>query len=68
MRTNDVKAAIRRFIEDESGISAVEYGLLAAGIVVGLWTIIGGAGGIGSSLRSVFNSVKTDLSSAAPST
>lgn len=62
----NLKAVAKRFIADDSGISAVEYGLLAAGIVVGLWTIIGGTGGIGESLRSVFNSVKDDLASAAP--
>lgn len=63
-----LKSATKRFIADESGISAVEYGLLAAGIVVGLWVIVGGTGGIGESLRSVFTSVKSDLASATPST
>lgn len=66
MLTLNAKSAAKRFIADESGISAVEYGLLAAGIVVGLWVIVGGTGGIGDSLRSVFTSVKTDLSTAAP--
>lgn len=66
MFTLKLKSAAKRFIADESGISAVEYGLLAAGIVVGLWVIVGGTGGIGDSLRSVFTSVKTDLATAAP--
>ncbi|MBX3495165.1 MAG: Flp family type IVb pilin [Parvibaculum sp.] len=58
-------AFLRRFVEDESGISAVEYGLLAAGIAVGLWVFIGGEGGIGPSLQSVFSGVSEDLASAA---
>jgi pilus assembly protein Flp/PilA len=56
-------AACRQFIDDDSGLSAVEYGLLAAGIAVGLYTLISG---IGSSLQSIFTSVGTDLASAAP--
>ena len=59
-------AFLRRFMEDESGISAVEYGLLAAGIAIGLWTIIGGEGGIRESLAGIFGKVKTDLADAAP--
>ncbi|HMM15445.1 MAG TPA: Flp family type IVb pilin [Parvibaculum sp.] len=68
MFTSNLKSVAKQFFADESGISAVEYGLLAAGIVVGLWAIVGGTGGIGSSLKSVFTSVKTDLASAAPGT
>lgn len=49
------------FLEDESGLSAVEYGLLAAGIAVGLYTIIAG---IGTSLREIYTSVSTDLTQA----
>ncbi|MGB6087841.1 Flp family type IVb pilin [Parvibaculum sp.] len=65
MSVTVMKAFMRRFAKDESGISAVEYGLLAAGIAVGLWVLVGGDEGIGGSLRSVFTSVKTDLSSAS---
>jgi pilus assembly protein Flp/PilA len=53
---------LRDFIQDESGLSAVEYGLLAAGIAIGLWTLISS---IGTSLHTIFTSVKTDLSSAS---
>ncbi|MBX3445787.1 MAG: Flp family type IVb pilin [Parvibaculaceae bacterium] len=58
-------AFMRRFAKDESGISAVEYGLLAAGIAVGLWAFVGPEG-IGGSLQSVFGGVRDDLASAAP--
>lgn len=55
---------VKRFtslLKDESGLSAVEYGLLAAGIVVGLYAIISG---IGSSLRDIYTSVSNDLGQA----
>ncbi len=51
----------RQFLKDESGLSAVEYGLLAAGIVIGLWTLIHG---IGLSLQGIYTDVGTDLSAA----
>jgi pilus assembly protein Flp/PilA len=48
-------------LKDESGLSAVEYGLLAAGIVVGLYGIIAG---MGTSLRDIYTSVAADLGTA----
>lgn len=56
-------ALFRSFLKDESGLSAVEYGLLAAGIAVGLYTLIDDIGG---SLRSVYSSVGADLATATP--
>jgi pilus assembly protein Flp/PilA len=58
-------AVCRRFMADESGLSAVEYGLLAAGIAVGLYTIISGIGG---SLRDIFTSVGNDVALGVPTT
>ncbi|HEU4550016.1 MAG TPA: Flp family type IVb pilin [Rhizomicrobium sp.] len=49
------------FIGDESGLSAVEYGLLAAGIAIGLWTLISG---IGTDIHTIFENVKGDLDTA----
>lgn len=57
-----IKAFGERFAQDESGISAVEYGLLAAGIAVGLWVIINP---IGTDLQSIYTKVKDDLATAA---
>lgn len=59
---NKIKSMLRDFAADESGLSAVEYGLLAAGIAVGLWTVISD---IGSSLHSIYTKVQTDISGAA---
>lgn len=52
---------VRRFLKDESGLAAVEYGLLAAGIAVVLWTAVSG---IGSSLNTIFGNVQNDLGGA----
>ena len=62
MRTK-LKTLAQEFIADESGLSAVEYGLLAAGIAVGLWTIISQ---MRTDLRLIFTSMKTDIADAAP--
>ena len=48
----------KRFLKDEQGLSAVEYGLLAAGIAVGLYTLIAG---IGTSLHAIYTTVGADL-------
>ena len=59
---NTALKVLRRFLADDSGLSAVEYGLLAAGIAIGLWTLIQG---MGSSLHTIYTNVQGDLSTAA---
>ncbi|MDI1263506.1 MAG: Flp family type IVb pilin [bacterium] len=49
---------ISRFLEDESGATAIEYGLLAAGISL---AIISSVTGLGSRLASKFSSISTSL-------
>ena len=49
---------LKRFIRDESGATAIEYGLMAAGISV---AIIATVQGLGTKLNSTFNSVKSAL-------
>jgi len=49
---------IMRFIRDESGATAIEYGLIAAGIAV---AIIATVQALGSNLNSTFTSVSTAL-------
>ncbi len=46
------------FAEDESGATAIEYGLIAAGIAV---AIIGLVNTIGTQLNTAFQSVSTQL-------
>ena len=47
-----------RFVQDESGATAIEYGLIAAGISV---AIIAAVQGLGSKLNTTFNSVSSAL-------
>lgn len=61
---NTFTKTLRAFIRDESGLSAVEYGLLAAGIAVGLWSLISD---IGSSLRTIYTNVQGNIAGAAAS-
>ena len=49
---------INRFLIDESGATAIEYGLIAALISV---VIIGGVTAVGSALTTTFTSVATAL-------
>lgn len=51
-----------RFAQDESGATAIEYGLIAALISV---VIIVAVGALGTSLTSVFESVDTALQPVA---
>jgi pilus assembly protein Flp/PilA len=50
-----------RFVNDESGATAIEYGLIAAIVSVG---IILALGNVKTSLQSTFNSVSNSLNSA----
>jgi pilus assembly protein Flp/PilA len=45
-------------MNDESGATAIEYGLIAAGIAVAILVAVNS---VGSSLTTLFNTVATDL-------
>ncbi len=49
---------LMNFVKDESGATAIEYGLIAAGISVAIITVVKG---VGSSLNTTFTSVQTAL-------
>ncbi len=49
---------VRAFLSDESGATAIEYGLIAAGISV---VIIASVNAIGSTLNVKFNYISTAL-------
>jgi pilus assembly protein Flp/PilA len=46
------------FLRDKSGATAIEYGLIAAGIAVAIITVVGT---LGSGLNTTFTSVSTAL-------
>lgn len=49
---------VNRFIRDEEGVTAIEYGLLAALIAV---AIIAGAQLVGTNLNALFNTIAGHL-------
>jgi pilus assembly protein Flp/PilA len=49
---------VQRFARDESGATAIEYGLIAAGISVAIIAVVQG---LGSNLKATFSSVSTAL-------
>jgi len=49
---------LKRFLADESGATAIEYGLLAAGISLAIIAIVNGLGG---NLKTRFTSINTSL-------
>ena len=49
---------ISRFLNDESGATAIEYCLIAAGLSIVILTAVNG---IGSSLNNNFSSINTSL-------
>jgi len=52
---------IKQFIRDEEGVTAIEYGLIAALIAV---VIIGAVQFVGEELDNIFTSISTALSGA----
>lgn len=53
-----MKNLVARFMKDESGATAIEYGLIAAGIAV---AIIAAVNSLGTSLNTTFTTVKDNL-------
>ena len=49
---------VKRFVRDESGATAVEYGLIAAGISVAIITVVKN---VGTNLNTTFDKVKNGL-------
>jgi len=49
---------LKRFLQDDQGATAIEYGLIAAGISVAIITVVAS---LGSSLNATFTSVQTAL-------
>jgi pilus assembly protein Flp/PilA len=49
---------VRRFLKDDSGATAIEYGLIAAGIAV---VIIATVNTLGGQINTTFTSISTQL-------
>ncbi len=53
-----MKNLVARFMKDDSGATAIEYGLIAAGISVAIIAVVNG---LGTSLNAKFDSISTQL-------
>jgi pilus assembly protein Flp/PilA len=53
-----MKNLIARFVKNESGATAIEYGLIAAGISLAIIAVVNG---LGTNLNSKFTSINTSL-------
>jgi pilus assembly protein Flp/PilA len=51
-------SSIRRFMRDEAGATAIEYGLIAAGIALAIIAIVQG---LGTNLNTTFGTVQTSI-------
>jgi len=56
---------LMRFVKDESGAAAIEYGLLAAGIALVLIVVVQT---LGTTLEGVFTGISTGIGAMAPAT
>ena len=53
-----MKNLIARFVKDELGATAIEYGLIAAGISLAIIAVVNG---LGTSLNTKFTSISSSL-------
>jgi pilus assembly protein Flp/PilA len=53
-----MKQLAMRFARDERGVTAIEYGLIAAGVAVAIVTVVQG---MGTKLTTTFSAVSTAL-------
>ena len=53
-----MKSLILKFVKNESGATAIEYGLIAAGIAIAIITAVNG---VGSKLSTTFGTISTSL-------
>jgi pilus assembly protein Flp/PilA len=58
MLESTMKNLIKRFAKDESGATAIEYGLIAAGISL---AIIAAVNSLGTALSSKFSAISSSL-------
>jgi len=53
-----MRTLFSKFLKDESGATAIEYGLIAAGIAIAIITAVQG---VGTKLSTNFDSISTSL-------
>jgi pilus assembly protein Flp/PilA len=58
-----MRTSFQRFVKDESGATAIEYALIAAGVGVAILTAVNA---LGTSISGLFNAIGTKLNAAKP--
>jgi pilus assembly protein Flp/PilA len=53
-----MKRSVLKFLKDESGATAIEYGLIAAGISLAIIAVVNG---LGTNLNTKFSDINTSL-------
>lgn len=53
-----MRALFLRFVKDQSGATAIEYGLIAAGVSLAIIAVVNG---LGTGLNAKFKSISTQL-------
>jgi pilus assembly protein Flp/PilA len=53
-----MQTLVARFVKDESGATAIEYGLIAAGISLAIIAVVNG---LGTTLNAKFGSISASL-------
>jgi pilus assembly protein Flp/PilA len=53
-----IKSVVSKFISDESGATAIEYGLIAAGIALAIIAVVNG---LGTNLNGKFTEINGSL-------
>jgi len=56
-----MKSLVKRFVKEECGATAIEYGLIAAGISVAIIAVVNS---LGSQLKTTFTTVTSQLATA----
>ncbi|MDQ7988646.1 MAG: Flp family type IVb pilin [Candidatus Dactylopiibacterium sp.] len=55
---------VQAFLRDESGVTAIEYGILAAAMAAAVGVIFGSDGAFVSALRDKFSSIANDITAS----
>jgi pilus assembly protein Flp/PilA len=53
-----MKKLVSRFVSDDSGATAIEYGLIAAGISVAIIAVVNG---VGDKVKTAFTNIQTQM-------
>ncbi|RTQ33811.1 Flp family type IVb pilin [Variovorax sp. NFACC27] len=56
-------SSIKRFLHDEEGATAIEYGIIAGLISIAIVGVLSGDTGLGGKLSTVFSTITTKLAS-----